>query len=303
MVVRSMIVMLLAGLFGWAVTRQPAVAKELGDRARARAADLLRAALNDAGAKAAAPEQQRDSLVQAAGAAADLLAPKSRAAERLRSAIAEASGPTGLPPAEAATALRRSLAEVAKDLGFRLRVEAEQPEGFPSPTPVGEIELKQYPVYRKAQTESSPNAAFWKLFTHIKRNDIAMTAPVEMQYEAAADSPRQQNMAFLYGKPDMGETGKVASVDVLDVPQMTVVSLGVRGPQNQRSVLEAQRQLEAWLKANDATWIATGPLRTMGFNSPFVPREQNYFEVQIPIQKTTKQPVAAETELRPAANS
>ena len=63
------------------------------------------------------------------------------------------------------------------------------PEGYPAPTPPGAIELKTYPSLRraefKAETNNSDigmNVAFFPLFNHIKRRDIAMTSPVEMDY-------------------------------------------------------------------------------------------------------------------------
>ena len=59
--------------------------------------------------------------------------------------------------------------------------EAPLPDGFPTYTPVGEIEVKRYPAYRKAETTGG--VAFWTLFQHIKTAGISMTAPVEMTYE------------------------------------------------------------------------------------------------------------------------
>ena len=44
--------------------------------------------------------------------------------------------------------------------------EAEMPKGFPDYTPVGQIEIKHYPAYRKAT--ASGMAEFWTLFQHIK---------------------------------------------------------------------------------------------------------------------------------------
>ena len=66
------------------------------------------------------------------------------------------------------------------DEDFRPIKEAEMPQGFPGYTPVGQIEIKQYPAYRKAF--ASGPAEFWLLFSHIKQNNVAMTAPVEMDY-------------------------------------------------------------------------------------------------------------------------
>ncbi len=68
---------------------------------------------------------------------------------------------------------------------------APLPEGFPTPTADGEIEVKQYPAYRSATVQvngdfgSASSRGFSPLFRHISDNDISMTAPVEAQYPAA----------------------------------------------------------------------------------------------------------------------
>ena len=74
--------------------------------------------------------------------------------------------------------------------------EAKLPQDFPPPGPVGQVVIKDYPPYRLARlraTEAgrsgSPNEMLMPLFNHIKRNDIAMTAPVEIEYNAASSAP------------------------------------------------------------------------------------------------------------------
>ena len=75
---------------------------------------------------------------------------------------------------------------------------AELPKGFPGYTPVGRIEVKHYPAYRKATV--SGTAGFWTLFNQIKQNHIAMTAPVEMDYgEPLPQNVGERSMAFPYG--------------------------------------------------------------------------------------------------------
>jgi hypothetical protein len=65
---------------------------------------------------------------------------------------------------------------------------APLPEGFPPPTPEGQIEVKQYPAYRSATVRYSgelsmaANRAFDPLYRHISSNNISMTAPVETRY-------------------------------------------------------------------------------------------------------------------------
>ena len=171
----------------------------------------------------------------------------------------------------------------ADDEEFKPIIEAEMPAGFPQYTPVRDVQIKRYPAYRKVQADASAGRAFWTLFSHIKQNDIAMTAPVEMTY-SDRERPREGSMAFLYGSPDLGRSGKQESVEVIDVPPKSVVSTGVRGPRTAQSVAEARDRLYAWLEANKADYYTDGPLRVMAYNSPFVPRNRNYFEVEIPLR-------------------
>ncbi len=163
--------------------------------------------------------------------------------------------------------------------------EAEMPEGFPDPTPVGQIELKQYPAYRRATT--SGLGEFWTLFRHIRQNNIAMTAPVEMDFGLpSANRNVKRSMSFLYEHPEQGEAGRQSGVEVVDVEPALVVSIGCRGQQTAAAVVEARDRLLKWLDDNEA-YAPMGPLRVMGYNSPFVPRNQNFFEVQIPVELAT----------------
>jgi hypothetical protein len=161
--------------------------------------------------------------------------------------------------------------------------EAEMPKGFPGYTPVGQIEVKQYPAYRKAT--ASGRAEFWTLFTHIKSNNVAMTAPVEMDYgDPQAGKTKERSMSFLYERPDQGSPGKKGRVEVSDVPAMTVVSIGCRGERTAAAIAEAREKLVKWLDERKGDYVSVGPLRVMGYNSPFVPRDKNFFEVQIPVE-------------------
>ena len=94
-------------------------------------------------------------------------------------------------------------------------------------------------------------------------------------------------MSFLYERPDQGSTGKQGSVEVIDVPAMTVVSIGCRGERTTAAVGEAREKLLKWLDEKKGDYVSAGPMRVMGYNSPFVPRDRNFFEVQIPIKPAT----------------
>lgn len=201
--------------------------------------------------------------------------------------LEQASNPMTVP------VMRERLLEVHESITFRPVKEADVPVGFPVFTPVHHIEVKEYPVYRLARVEmeGSDNNAFFSLFNHIKRNDIAMTAPVQIDYKPEPGSEEEQSMAFLYGDTGIGVLGSEAGnkeIMVDDIPGHLAVSVGVRGRMNDEAVSQAEEKLRSWLKEKSSEYQAAGPLRKMGYNSPFIPRMMQYFEVQIPVEKVAK---------------
>ncbi len=181
------------------------------------------------------------------------------------------------------------------DLEFKPIMEAPLPVGFPEPGPVGEVIVNEYPAYRMAKTERAPQGRgsqdrmFSVLFSHIKRNEIAMTAPVEMTYVTQEQGEMdEQAMGFMYQQPTMGAPGsdpKDGRVRIVDVPAMTVVSMAIRGGYRTDVMIEAVAKLENWLSDNAAQYERAGPLRRMGYNSPFIPSGYQYSEVQIPVRR------------------
>ncbi len=85
--------------------------------------------------------------------------------------------------------------------------EARLPEGFPPPGPAEEVIIKQFPKSRAAVVQSTAvdggeNKLFGSLFNHIKSNNIAMSAMVDMTWsdpDDADDAARETAMAFIYG--------------------------------------------------------------------------------------------------------
>ena len=181
---------------------------------------------------------------------------------------------------------RAALAEVRDLLRFEPLIEGPLPEGFPKPTPVGEIRLQQYPQYRPARTDMTliEGRAFWTLFNHTNKRDIAMTAPVEMTYSSQGDdAPKKTAMAFMYRSTKQGQLGSEGKVEVVDVPAQTVISIGIRGDATKQRVADATLRLENWLQAHREEYESAGLLRVMGYNSPFVADEKRFTEVQIPV--------------------
>ena len=188
---------------------------------------------------------------------------------------------------EALAHLQHGLREHSQNLAFEPLMESPLPEGFPAPVPVGEIQIKSYPAYRMGQTDASKlraNGAFWTLFKHIQSNDIAMTAPVEMTFEPNGEKVRETKMAFLYRTTRQGQLGEQGRVVVTDVPAMQTLTMGCRGDTNYRNVARLRKDLEAWLD-KQPEWQVAGELRVMGYNSPMVPWNKRYFEIEIPIER------------------
>ena len=128
---------------------------------------------------------------------------------------------------------------------------------------------------------------FRQLFNHIQENKIAMTAPVDMTYNAATDKPKVQSMSFLYDIPERGDLNDQGAVKVRDVVDKQMLSIGVRGRYNDAQFDAAMKQLDAWLK-EQKQYVADGPPRFLGYNSPFVPFFWRYGEVQIPVRATNE---------------
>jgi hypothetical protein len=172
--------------------------------------------------------------------------------------------------------------------------ETRLPRGFPAPGPVGEVIVKTYPAHRLARTaagDGGDNRMFMRLFGHIKRNDIAMTAPVTMDWSGEpAERGGPESMAFLYAAPDLGEAGPDpadAAVTVEDVPEATVASIGLRGSYGEKTFRKGAEKLDAWL-AEHPEWEPAGPPRMLAYNSPFVPGLLKYSEIQRPIRPAPK---------------
>ena len=171
--------------------------------------------------------------------------------------------------------------------------EAKLPSGFPAPGPVGQVIVKDYPDARAAVVRSADRGEradegrmFKPLFNHIKSNEIAMSAPVEITWTPPTekgDDAEPVSMAFFYVDPGIGRPGPDGSVEVLDVQRLKVASVGVRGSYSSEHFEAAVGQLRAWLAEHPGKYRVSGPPRYLGYNSPFVPWFLRYGEVQLPV--------------------
>jgi hypothetical protein len=196
------------------------------------------------------------------------------------------------------------------DMG--MLVEAPLPVGYPAPTPPGMIELKTYPVVRRAEYTASGssnfgmNVGFWPLFNHIKDRDIAMTSPVEMDYrpegeraplDPMKDATGSWTMSFLYRSTDLGPTGDAGRVKVVDHPEMTVIAIGMRGGYGMGTMNAGLEKLQEWFAGQDQ-WEPAGNPRGLNYNGPQVPMRSKWSEVQVPVRRrVTEGAKAAEPEV------
>jgi len=158
--------------------------------------------------------------------------------------------------------------------------EAPLPKGWPKPGPYDQVSEKSYPSYRAAfTTENRDDGAFGTLFSHLQRNDIPMTAPVEIAMaEGDGQNLRQTSLAFLYQDPGVGKTGADgAKIEVRDVPAMKTLSYTWQGDRNKANIAKAKSALEAALK--DRKTEAKG-FRLLGYNGPGIPEIKRTWELQ-----------------------
>jgi hypothetical protein len=177
-------------------------------------------------------------------------------------------------------------------------IEAPLPVGYAPPTPPRCMEIKSYPLVRRAEitstgkTNAGANRSFWPLFQHIQKRGIAMTSPVEMDYTGMSDDKGNLSdergswtMSFLYRTPDMGETGPAESnVQVKDLPPMTVISLGMQGNYGLKQVNTALDKLRDALAKQDQ-WVVAGEPRALNYNGPQIEAGYRWSEIQIPVKQ------------------
>ncbi len=192
--------------------------------------------------------------------------------------------------AKQADILRTGLLEVLVILTFKPRVEAPVPAGFPAPTPVGVVEIKKLPVYRMAKVANSGMGGnnFFTLFNHIKKNNIEMTAPVEMTMAEKNGKYTESSMAFLYQETTLGKVGPQGNIAVLDTKECMVASIGMRGSPSSENIESARRWLIEKIKTTPQAYEIAGELKVMGYNSPFMPEKLRYYEVQLTLKLPTK---------------
>jgi hypothetical protein len=162
--------------------------------------------------------------------------------------------------------------------------EAPLPEAWPKPGPYNTVTEKNYPAYRAAFTgEGGGNPSFWTLFSHIRKNGIPMTAPVEMTIDPAERGMRRASMAFLYQNTKVGQTGREgARIVVRDVPAGRALSYAWQGPDSKARLTQAKTALEAALAERK---LKPTSFRLLGYNGPRTPRAKKTWELQALLER------------------
>lgn len=147
-------------------------------------------------------------------------------------------------------------------------------------TDVGKIEMKEIPkstVLVSAVDGSyfdRANPLFRRLFNYIKKNEVAMTVPVEAEMEPGT-------MKFYVGSQgrstDLRDT---STVKVVTAAERTVVSLGCMGEYDREDFDKAVAKLQAWLKKHPEH-ASMGKPYAVFWDSPFTPGPLRRFEVHV----------------------
>lgn len=150
-------------------------------------------------------------------------------------------------------------------------------------TPVGTIEMKNLPAARTLNTSISgryfehSGGLFRKLFNYIKRNDVAMTIPVQSDVA-------EGQMRFFVGRDDLNRDLKDEDgVRYTQLPERKVVSIGARGAYTEKNFLKARSRLEEWIR-DHPEYDVSGDAYAVYWNGPFMLWFLKRFEVHIPIR-------------------
>lgn len=156
--------------------------------------------------------------------------------------------------------------------------ESPLPQGWPKPGPYHQVSEKSFPAYRAAHTAmSSENFAFWRLFRHIKRNDIPMTSPVAMDVAVDGEKLTMKSMAFLYQSTEVGKAGADGKkVNVKDSPTLKTLSYTWQGAKSNANLKKAKAAIDAELAKRK---LKSDDYRVMGYNSPSIPNNKKTWEM------------------------
>ena len=169
-------------------------------------------------------------------------------------------------------------------LSFAFNMTHAYEQAFPK-TPVGEIEVKTLPASKLIACRGQgdyferSDSLFRPLFRYIQENDIAMTTPVEAEIIPS--------VMYFYIGADAAKRplAKTDTVEVVELPTRTVLSLGIRGGYSSENFAKGEALLRAWLAVEEG-YRPMGPARAIYWNGPFTPRPLKRSEIHLPIERS-----------------
>ncbi len=183
-------------------------------------------------------------------------------------------------------------------------------------TPNGVCEIKKLPAGRVVVSRSSTptsyfnpgtnNRLFMPLFRYIQKRKISMTTPVEVRVtpgemlfhslpeERDRISPTDSPMSATATSSDAQKVlpgsesapSPESAVEVRDLPERWVASLGIRGEYSEEKFQKGRQQLLAWL-AWQTEYDIVGEAYMTYWNPPFTPWFLKHSEVNIPVRPRT----------------
>jgi len=152
-------------------------------------------------------------------------------------------------------------------------------------TGVDVIEIKTIPAAALMESSSNGNYfdhsgdLFRPLFKYLQFSNLTMTAPVEADVQKG-------KMRFFVGKSKKDDflSGN-DQVKIFRRPDITVLSIGIRGCYSESNYKEGLTKLNEWLN-NNKGWKKAGDPIAVYWNSPFNLWFMKRSEVQIPVEKT-----------------
>lgn len=185
-------------------------------------------------------------------------------------------------------------------------------------TPNGVCEIKKLPAGRvlisrdAAQTSyfspGTDNRLFMPLFRYIQKQKISMTTPVEVQVTPGEmvfhSLPAEQERIPITSSSDTPVEAKSGTeseasdagskVEVRDLPERWVASLGIRGEYSEEKFRDGTQKLLAWL-ALQSEYEVIGEAYMTYWNPPFIPWFLKHSEVNIPVRPRVQSRSAEQT--------
>jgi effector-binding domain-containing protein len=95
-------------------------------------------------------------------------------------------------------------------------------------------------------------------------------------------------MKFYVGSADSAkDLTAQGAVKVVNMPERTVVSIGIRGSYTKKSFEENRSKILAWLQENPG-YTSTGEAYAVYWDAPFVPEDKKHSEVHVPVIEQRK---------------